>query len=103
MCRCRGLPGSKCLSSAPPANKAAGVAPTAWLFGEDQGRYLVTTADAPALCAAANALGIAALPIGETGGQAVSILGGDEVSLDTLRAAHEGFFPTLMGADAALA
>lgn len=79
-----------------------GVAPTAWLFGEDQGRYLVTTTDAPTLCAAANALGIPALPIGETGGQAVSILGGDEVSLDALRTAHEGFFPTLMGADAAL-
>jgi phosphoribosylformylglycinamidine synthase len=27
----------------------------------------------------------------------------DVVALDTLRAAHEGFFPKLMGADAALA
>ena len=80
-----------------------GVSPTGWLFGEDQGRYVVTTSDAPALCAAANALGIPALPIGETGGQAVSILNGDEVSLDALRKAHESFFPELMGADAALA
>lgn len=80
-----------------------GVSPTGWLFGEDQGRYVVTTSDAPTLCAAANALGIPALPIGETGGQAVSILNGDEVSLDALRKAHEDFFPNLMGADAALA
>ncbi|SMF61678.1 phosphoribosylformylglycinamidine synthase subunit PurL [Allosphingosinicella indica] len=57
-------------------------------FGEDQGCYIVTaTGDIPG-----------ARRIGTTGGDSV---GG--VSLDALRQAHEGFFPKLMGADAALA
>ena len=49
---------------------------------------------------------IFAAPIGKTGGSAdvrLSDRGGFSVSLTDLRAAHEGFFPKLMGADAALA
>ena len=80
-----------------------GVSPTAWLFGEDQGRYLVTTRDPAALATAAAAAGVPALPIGETGGDSVRILNGADVAIETLRTAHEGFFPNLMGADAALA
>ncbi|WOK35684.1 phosphoribosylformylglycinamidine synthase subunit PurL [Sphingomonas sp. C3-2] len=80
-----------------------GVSPTAWLFGEDQGRYLVTARDPAALATAAAAAGVPALPIGETGGDSVRILNGADVAIETLRTAHEGFFPNLMGADAALA
>ena len=54
-------------------------------FGEDQGRYIVT---APAKSDIEGAV-----QIGKTGGQ--SIVG---ITLDTLRKAHEGFFPALMGA-----
>jgi phosphoribosylformylglycinamidine synthase len=60
------------------------VAPTtAQAFGEDQGRYVVA---APA--------GVSidgAVKIGSVGGSSVA-----EVALDTLRTAHEGFFPALM-------
>jgi phosphoribosylformylglycinamidine synthase len=56
---------------------------TAEAFGEDQGRYLVTTA--------ADAVIEGALRIGTVGGDSVS-----GVALDTLRTAHEGFFPALM-------
>jgi phosphoribosylformylglycinamidine synthase II len=57
---------------------------TGQAFGEDQGRYVVTTAAGVEIAGA--------VKLGVTGGNAV---GG--VALDALRAAHEGFFPALMG------
>ena len=83
-------------------------APTGLLFGEDQGRYIVTTTDPEALRKRAEAVGVNAIPIGVTGGDSVSFdlqgRGGlSSVTLADLRRAHESFFPTLMGADAALA
>jgi phosphoribosylformylglycinamidine synthase len=59
---------------------------TAQAFGEDQGRYVVTAADGVSIPNA--------LRIGTTGGD--SVMG---KALNTLRSAHEGFFPTLMGHD----
>ncbi|MBA2933398.1 phosphoribosylformylglycinamidine synthase subunit PurL [Sphingomonas sp. CGMCC 1.13654] len=59
-------------------------------FGEDQGRYILT---APAGEHLENAV-----PIGRVSGSTVA-----GIPLADLRRAHEGFFPTLMGADAALA
>jgi phosphoribosylformylglycinamidine synthase len=56
---------------------------TAQAFGEDQGRYVVTTAS--------GAFVEGAVRIGTTGGDTVS-----GVALETLRTAHEGFFPALM-------
>jgi phosphoribosylformylglycinamidine synthase subunit PurL len=78
------------------------------LFGEDQGRYVVTTRDPDRVGAAANAAQLFAVPIGTTGGDAlifdlVDRGGPQSITLADLRAAHEGFFPKLMGADAALA
>jgi phosphoribosylformylglycinamidine synthase len=70
--------------------------PAAILFGEDQGRVLVMAADADAVVAAATAANIFSAPIGRTGGDAVSGPGFN-ASLADLRAAHEGFFPKLMG------
>ena len=83
-------------------------APTGLLFGEDQGRYVVTTTDPEALRKRAEAAGVNAIPIGVTGGDSIGFdlidRGGlSSVTLVDLRRAHEGFFPTLMGADAALA
>jgi phosphoribosylformylglycinamidine synthase II len=67
-------------------------------FGEDQARYVVTTADPDAIAAE----GVVIARIGTTGGDAITVADG-AVSLTALRAAHEAFFPSLMGADAALA
>jgi len=72
--------------------------PAAILFGEDQGRALVTTADADAVIAEATATNLFAAPIGKTGGDCVAGPGFN-ASLSDLRAAHEGFFPRLMGAE----
>jgi phosphoribosylformylglycinamidine synthase len=76
--------------------------PAAILFGEDQGRALVTTSDPGAVIALATEANIFAAPVGKTGGNAVSGPGFTAL-LSDLRAAHEGFFPRLMGEAAALA
>jgi phosphoribosylformylglycinamidine synthase len=75
------------------------------MFGEDQGRYLITTShleDYRALEAAQSA-GVLCRYMGRVGGDSISI--GDmpgtsgnfaDIPLADLRAAHEGFFPALM-------
>jgi phosphoribosylformylglycinamidine synthase len=77
-------------------------------FGEDQGVYLVTVHDHALLdfLKGAEAAGIEAEPIGRTIGSRLifELHDGDfVVPLQALREAHEGFFPNLMGSDAALA
>jgi phosphoribosylformylglycinamidine synthase len=72
--------------------------PGAILFGEDQGRALVTTKDAQRVIAAATEANIFAAPIGNVCGDAVAG-SGFSASLADLRAAHEGFFPKLMGSE----
>jgi phosphoribosylformylglycinamidine synthase len=77
-------------------------------FAEDQGLYVATVDDRHLLdfLTGADAFGVQVEPIGRTAGQRLifELSEGDYcVSLADLRAAHEGFFPKLMGADAALA
>ena len=72
--------------------------PAATFFGEDQGRMLVTTRDPDAVTAAATAAKIFSAPIGRTHGDRLAGPG-FSVELDDLRAAHEGFFLTLMGSE----
>jgi len=72
------------------------LAPSAWFFGEDQGRYLLACTDADAVIAAAGEAGVSARRVGKTGGEAVR-LGGSEVALADLRAAYEGGFARMMG------
>ena len=78
--------------------------PAAILFGEDQGRYVVTTRDPEKVRAIANAAQLFTVPIGTTGADAIVFDlvgrgGRQSVSLADLRAAHEGFFPKLMGVE----
>ncbi|MBA3668173.1 MAG: phosphoribosylformylglycinamidine synthase subunit PurL [Sphingomonas sp.] len=77
-------------------------------FGEHQGRYVVTTARRDDLLDRLRATDIEFSLVGETGGDRIQWhCEGDipdtSVPLADLRAAHEGFFPALMGADAVLA
>jgi phosphoribosylformylglycinamidine synthase len=72
--------------------------PAAILFGEDQGRMLVTTRNPEQVIEAATAQNLFSAPIGKTGGNAVSGPG-YAAALADLRAAHEGFFPKLMGSE----
>jgi phosphoribosylformylglycinamidine synthase len=74
-------------------------APHAWLFGEDQGRYLLTTPDPDTAVAAAAAAGVPVFRLGVTGGDALNIGGLTTISVAELRAAHEAWFPNLMNVD----
>jgi phosphoribosylformylglycinamidine synthase subunit PurL len=74
-----------------------GAPPHAWLFGEDQGRYLVAVADADAVLKAAAAAGVPAQVIGRTGGDSLTVDGVYTISLAELRKAHEGWLPAYMG------
>src|SRR6185312_1856160 len=79
---------------------------TAFAFGEDQGRYIVAVKlfDAP-IAEYARDWEIPVSRLGETGGDSICIGDGPglhnscEVSLADLRAAHESFFPKLMGSE----
>ncbi|HEX8482186.1 MAG TPA: phosphoribosylformylglycinamidine synthase subunit PurL [Allosphingosinicella sp.] len=77
-------------------------------FAEDQGVYVVTVHDHALMdvLAEAHAADVEVEPLGRTGGRRLIFELPDSdhvVALDDLRTAHEGFFPKLMGADAALA
>jgi len=73
----------------------------AWLFGEDQARYLVTLAEAEAdaLLQAAAQAGVAALRVGMTGGDTLTLPGGKPISLRDLRHAHEEWLPGYMAGE----
>lgn len=62
-------------------------------FGEDQARYLVTV-----VAGTMPALSFPAIRLGTTGGDNIAMPGA-VIPLDTLRTAHEGFFPALMNAE----
>lgn len=68
----------------------------AWLFGEDQARYLVACADGDGFVAAARRVGATAANVGRTGGDALTLAGGHTISVAELRTAHEAWLPNYM-------
>jgi phosphoribosylformylglycinamidine (FGAM) synthase-like enzyme len=81
-------------------------------FGEDQGQYVLTVAssDYASFLSECERSGVKSCYLGFVDGDSIRTQTADRpfpfrfsVSLADLRAAHEGFFPRLMGADAALA
>ncbi|MBX2829702.1 MAG: phosphoribosylformylglycinamidine synthase subunit PurL [Rhodospirillales bacterium] len=68
----------------------------AWLFGEDQGRYVIATRDPDKVLNAASSSNVAAVIVGQAGGDAISIDGGAKVSLSELRELNEGWMPSFM-------
>ena len=68
----------------------------AWWFGEDQGRYLVTTKLSDEVIAAAETAGVPNRIIGRTGGAVLTLADGDSISISALREAHENWFPEYM-------
>ena len=69
-----------------------------WAFGEDQGRYLVTTAAPDTVIAAAEAAGVVAQTIGTTGGAALTLPQSRPISVAELRVTHERWLPDYMAA-----
>jgi phosphoribosylformylglycinamidine synthase len=70
--------------------------PHAFLYGEDQGRYLVATDDGGALLEAAVAAGVPAVQLGYSGGPDLVVEGLLSVALSDLKAVHEGWLPDYM-------
>jgi phosphoribosylformylglycinamidine synthase subunit PurL len=69
----------------------------AFLFGEDQGRYLIETAEPEAVLAAATAAGVPARQIATVAADgALTLPGGDAISVAALTAAHEAWLPDYM-------
>jgi phosphoribosylformylglycinamidine synthase subunit PurL len=69
-----------------------------FLFGEDQGRYVVTTraVDAAILVDEARAAGVPLLRIGTTGGDALTLPGEAPILVADLATASESWFPAFM-------
>lgn len=73
------------------------------LFGEDQGRYLLSlpAGAAEAVVAEAKAAGVPAEIIGKTGGSELALPGEAAVSIAALRKTHESWLPDYMAGKAA--
>jgi phosphoribosylformylglycinamidine synthase len=65
----------------------------AYLFGEDQARYLLETADPATVLAAARAEGISARAVGTVGGVALTLPGAGAISVNALKTANEAWLP----------
>ncbi len=74
-----------------------GIAAHAFWFGEDQARYVLAVADPAAVLEAAQTAGVPARLLGAASGDGLTLPGAVAISLETLRAAHERFFPAWMG------
>jgi phosphoribosylformylglycinamidine synthase len=90
------LAGDRGARIAVPAEAAA--RPPAYLFGEDQARYLVTSrpGDLSKVQERARAAGVTVAEIGRVGGDRLEVDGLLTVAVAKLRAAHENWFPAFM-------
>jgi phosphoribosylformylglycinamidine synthase subunit PurL len=75
----------------------------AYLFGEDQARYLISIPPEAAtdLLSSASAQGIDAAVIGITGTDRLTLPGGETIAVADLREAHEGWLPAYMASQPA--
>ena len=67
-----------------------------FLFGEDQGRYLLATAEPDVVKGNAEKAGIPVLAIGRTGSDQLTLRGGSAISVAELRRINEAWLPSYM-------
>ncbi|HXP13221.1 MAG TPA: AIR synthase-related protein, partial [Stellaceae bacterium] len=70
----------------------------AFLFGEDQARYLLATSAPDSLLEAAAKADVPASIVGKTGGDALTLSGGNAISVAELRRINEAWLPAYMAA-----
>ena len=77
---------------------ATGMQPHAWLFGEDQGRYLLSVDQHSVnpIISTAKGKGVSAQIVGKVGGDRITAAGAFDVSLEGLREKHESWLPEFM-------
>jgi phosphoribosylformylglycinamidine synthase II len=68
----------------------------AYLFGEDQARYLIEAENPRAVLESARAAGVPARVIGVVGGASLTLCGGGAISVDALKATNEAWLPGYM-------
>ncbi|HUB94371.1 MAG TPA: phosphoribosylformylglycinamidine synthase subunit PurL [Stellaceae bacterium] len=68
----------------------------AFLFGEDQGRYLLVSQDAETVAAEAAKAGVPVFRLGQTGGDALTVAGAGAISVGELRRINEAWLPGYM-------
>jgi phosphoribosylformylglycinamidine synthase len=68
----------------------------AYLFGEDQARYLIEAEDPQAVLEAARAAGVPARAIGVVGGASLTLHSSGAISVATLKATNEAWLPGYM-------
>ncbi len=76
---------------------AAAIPAHAYLFGEDQARYLMAVDNGYAVLSRAKAAGLSATIVGQAGGEHLTVDGLFNLPLAELSAAHEGWMPGYMG------
>jgi phosphoribosylformylglycinamidine synthase subunit PurL len=76
----------------------APIAPHAFWFGEDQGRYVVTAilGEAQRIAERAHAAGVPVRPLGVTGGDALTLRAERPILMTQLRESFEGWLPAYM-------
>ncbi len=79
---------------------AASLPAHAFLFGEDQGRYVVSArpVEAAMIALEGKAIGLAVQTLGSTGGEALTLPGEAPIAIAELRAAFESWLPAYMAA-----
>jgi phosphoribosylformylglycinamidine synthase len=68
----------------------------AYLFGEDQARYVIETPDPQTVLQAAGAAGVPARLIGVVAGASLTLSGGSAISVYALKATNEAWLPAYM-------
>ncbi|KAF0139352.1 MAG: phosphoribosylformylglycinamidine synthase, partial [Rhodospirillaceae bacterium] len=73
----------------------------AWLFGEDQGRYVIAVAEdmTDSILRAAAGVGVPVRRIGTTSGDAITINDAESLAVAELKALHEGWLPAYMAGE----
>lgn len=70
-----------------------------WLYGEDQARYVVAVEDEKAVLAACEAADVPVHRVGIAMGRSLTLPGGDTISLERLRKAHDTKLPAYMAGE----
>ena len=92
-------PGADLISNPPPQageGRVGAIPPHAWLFGEDQARYLIETATPDLVLAAAKNMSIYAQCIGTVQLGELTLPGAGAISVAELKAANEAWLPHYM-------
>ena len=76
----------------------SGVPSHAFLYGEDQARYLIASGSADDVLEAAREAGVPAVRLGYSGGAALTIKDVLSLPLADIKAAHEAWLPAYMNA-----